>query len=566
MPVRTRTYRTPSLVAMVLLATLALGACEADEPEEEAGAEATETETETDDEEADTDGPVEGGQLVVGIGADPGHLNPAVTTSGGLHTASELFYNGLVGLDDDLEPVPELAEDWDIEEDGALYRFHLRDDVVWHDGEPFTSEDVQFTFEEALLPYHARTQASMEPVLDRIETPDEHTVEFYFDEPYSPMLQQLDVTEAPIIAQHVYEGTDPEQNEEANQNPVGTGPYQFVSYEGDEEIRAERNEDYFVEDAAYLDEVIQRIIPEESSQVVALEAGDVDWLWGVPGPDIERFESAAEYETLETNRNPGGANCIMTVGFNLEDPMFQDNRVRQAVAHAVDRDAYVERVLFGQGRAATAPISSGIPVAHPDDLDLPEHDPEQAAQLLEEAGWVESDDGDVRVAEGVEGVEDGTELAFDFLHFPQFEEYGDLLRSQLGEIGAELELRGLEFPVFVETVFTERDFDTGIVSYCNGTDPQIGVRRMYMSDNIGPVPFSNMAGYQNEQVDELFNEARRTVDTDERSEVYRELQEILVDELPYVWIVETTATRVHTAECAGFQPYGLFVEQAYCDR
>ena len=506
---------------------------------------------------------VAGGTLVVGIGSDPGHLNPAVTTQGGLHTASEILYNGLVELDDDLNPVPELAESWEIEDDGALYRFHLRDDVVWHDGEPFTSADVQYTFEEALLEYHSRTRASMADIIEAIETPDEHTVEFRFAEPYAPLLLQLDVVEAPIIPRHIYEGTDPEQNDEANLNPVGTGPFRFVSYTPDSEIRLERNPDYFRAGLPHFDELVMRIMPDESTQVIALEAGEVDWLWGVPGPDLERLQADPAFDTLETNRNPGGSNCIMTVSFNLERALFDDVRVRRALAHALDREAFLERVRFGEGAVAQAPISSGIPFAHAEGLDMPEHDVEEAAALLEEAGWV--DDGDTRVAQGVDGVEDGTPLAFDFVHFPAFTPYGELLRAQLGAVGADVTLRALEPPVFTETVFTDRDFDTNIVSYCNGNDPEIGVRRMYISGNIAPIPFSNSSAYRNERVDELFDLALRTVDLDERSEQYREIQEILVEELPYFWLVETTATRIFRAECGGFRPYALFAEEAYCD-
>jgi peptide/nickel transport system substrate-binding protein len=547
-------------LAVAAIAALALAAC-APEPEEAAPDPAEDVEDPDEDPEDEPE--PEPGTLVVGIGSDPGHLNPAVTTSGGLHTASEILYNGLVELDDDLNPVPELAESWDIEEDGALYRFHLRDDVVWHDGEPFTSADVQWSFEHALLEYHSRTRASMLDILESIETPDEHTVEFRFSEPYAPLLLQLDVTEAPIIAQHVYEGTDPEQNEEANLNPVGTGPFRFVSYTPDSEIRLERNPDYFRDGLPHFDELIMRIMPDEASQVIALEAGEVDWLWGVPGPELERLREDPAFDTLETGRNPGGSNCIMTVSFNLERELFQDVRVRQAIAHGLDREAFLERVIFGEGRVADAPISSGIPFGHAEGLDMPAYDPEQAAALLDEAGWVEEGDG--RVAQGVDGVEDGTPLVFDFLHFPAFTPYGELLRAQLAELGAEVELRALEPPVFAETVFTDRDFDTNIISYCNGNDPEIGVRRMYISANIAPIPFSNSSAYRNDEVDELFDQALRTVDLDERSEIYRDIQEILVEELPYFWIVETTATRIFRSECEGFRPYSLFAEEARCE-
>ncbi len=502
-----------------------------------------------------------GGTLVVAISSDPGHLNPAITTSGGTHTASELLYNGLVGLDDDLNPIPELAESWDISDDGRTYTFTLRDDVTWHDGEPFTSADVKFSFEEVLLQFHARTRASMATSLESIEAPDDTTVVFDFAEPYGPLLLQLDVTEAPIVAKHIYEGTDPLEAP-ANLEPVGTGPFKFVSYTPESEIRFAANDDYFRGRPA-LDEIVQRIFPDSASSVIALERGEVQWLWGVPGPDQERLSSDESIEFLRTNRNPGGANCIMTVGFNLENPILADRNVRLAIAQALDRNAFLERVLFNEGRVAEAPISSGIGWAHADGLDLPTYDVAAAADLLEEAGWVAGDNGS-RTAQGVDGVEDGTPLAIDFLHFPTFARYGELYRTQLAEVGIDVELVALEPPVFVERVFTDRDFDTLIISYCNGTDPEIGVRRMYDSSQIGPVPFSNAAAYTNADVDALFTQAVQTIDLDERGDLYRQIQEIVVEDLPYFWLVETEATRAYSAQCSGFIPYAQFAESATC--
>lgn len=547
-------------LAVVVAAALVAAGCSSDDDPEVAD---TDTQTEETTTTADGGAAAEGGTLVVAISSDPGQLNPAITTSGGVHTASELFFNGLVDLDENLEPVPELAESWEVEEDGALYRFHLRDDVTWHDGTPFTAADVKFSFEEVLLDLHSRTKASVGASIESIEAPDDLTVEFRFAQPYAPLLQQLNVTEAPIVPRHIYEGTDPMTNP-ANLEPIGTGPFRFVSYMTGSEIRMEKNTDYFEDGLPLLDEVVMRVIPEEGSRVVALEAGDVDWLFETPGPDLDRLRSSGDFDFLETPVNPGGANCIMTVSFNLDRPIFNDVRVREAIGHALDREQFVERVLFGQGSVAEAPISSGIPFAH-GDVELPGFDAEEAARLLDEAGWGQDGDG-IRTAQGVEGVDDGTALAFDFLHFPTFTPYAELLRAQLREVGAEVTLEPLEPPVFAETVFTNRDFDTNIISYCNATDPEIGVRRMFTTSNIGPVPFSNSSAYRNDRVDALFDEAQATVSIDERTDIYQQIQEIVAAELPYLWIVETVAVRTFDADCRDFGPSGHFAETASCER
>lgn len=501
------------------------------------------------------------GVLVAAIDSDPGHLNPAITTAGGVHAVAGLLYNGLVGLTEDLTPVPELALRWEVEDSGRLYRFHLRPGVRWHDGAPFTAADVKFTFEELLLRYHARTRASLSPVLASIDVVGDLTVELRFHRPYAPLLQQLDVVEAPILPRHVYEGSDPRRHP-ANTRPVGTGPFRFVSYRPDAEIRYESNGDYFG-GAPHVDAVVLRVIPDPGIQVVALEAGEVDWLFGVPGPDRARLRDASGVRLLQTAINPGGSNCILTLAFNLDGPVLGDLRVRRAIWHAVDREQILERVLFGEGRVATAPISSGIAFAHAEGLGLPLPDTAAAARLLEAAGWYRNAAG-LRAARGVPGVADGTPLVLGFTGFPAHVQYGELLRAQLRAVGVQLQVELLEPAVFAERVFAERRFDTAMVSYCNGTDPEIGVRRIYDSANIGSVPFSNGAGYRDAAVDSLFDLAGSTLDVAERRRFYREIQEIVVRDLPYLWLIESVATRAHSTRCTGFATASHFAATARC--
>ena len=511
------------------------------------------------------DMPVRGGTLVVAISSDPGHLNPAITTSGATHTAAELLYNGLLGRDERGNPVPELAESWQVEQAGAVYRFRLLDGVKWHDGMPFTSADVKFTFEEVLLKFHARTKASMGGLLAGIDTPDDRTVIFRFKQPYAPLLLQLDATEAPIVAKHIYQGSDPQTNA-ANANPVGTGPFKFVSYKKGAEIRLARNPGYFKKGLPYLDELVMRVIPDASTQVLALESGEVDFLWGVPGPQLNRVTADARFRTAQTAYHPGGSNCIMTMSFNLDRPILQEPRLRRALAHATDRQPFLTQVLFGEGKVASAPISSEISWAHAEGLPMPRFDRGEAERLLDAVGWKKEGDGP-RVARGVAGIADGTRLALDFVHFPTFSKYGELIRQQWGVVGVAVTLRPLEPAAFAPAVFKDRSFDTNVISYCQGPDPEIGVRRMYHSSQIGPAPFTNAAAFRNPQMDALFDEAGRTMERDKRSRIYRQIQELAVQELPYFWLVETLSTRAWPARCAGFKAWtGLFAEGAFCKR
>ena len=280
---------------------------------------------------------------------------------------------------------------------------------------------------------------------------------------------------------------------------------------------------------------------------------------------MSRVKANKSLSTLETLTNPGGSNCIMSMSFNLDKPIFADQRTRQAVLQGLDRKQFLDRILFGQGKVATAPIASGIPFAYAKDLKIPGFDKAAAAKLLDDAGWKQAGSG-TRTSLGVTGVKDGTPLRFRFLSFPTFALYGQLIKAQLGEIGIDVQLETADNAPFADRVFVRRDFDTNVISYCNGTDPEIGVRRMYDSAQIGPVAFSNSSAYRNAAVTKLFEDAATRDEAVVRGAIYRKIQEAVVEDLPYIWLVETTATRVFRASCSGFSESGHFAEAASCKK
>ncbi len=519
--------------------------------------------------------PTKGGTLVVAISSDPGSLNPAVTSNGGVHTASEMMFNGLVGWGTDGKLVPELAESWAVEGGGTSYRFNLRQNVKWHDGQPFTSDDVKFTFERALLPFHARTKASVGTANVTIETPDARTVVFRFPQPYAPLLQQLNVTEAPIIPKHVYEGCADISTPAgcpANKTPVGTGPFKLDSYTI-QEIKMSRNPNYFRPGLPHLDGMVQRVIPDAGTQLIALESGEVDWVGSVPGPLIEGVKANRDLGTATAPRGSGGGNCTLTGVFNLKPAegrpaFFADLRTRQAVWHAVNRDQAFRTVSFSQGKVAPAPINSGITFASATGLNLPGFDVNRAKTLLDQAGW-KDEGGGARVARGVQVVPDGTQFNIDWHGFAGDQTtYGEQLRSQLNAVGIALQVKTEDNATFSSNVFTKRDFDTAVVSYCHGDDPEIGFRRTVDSKQISSTAFSNGAGYSNPDVDRLLDQGSREPDTAKRTPIYRQLQEQLVKDLPYIWLTESAGLRAFNADCTGFnhQNTGLFAEAASCKK
>lgn len=479
---------------------------------------------------------------VIAIGNDPGQLNPAITTAAHVHAVADSMFNGLVALDADLSPVPDLATDWEVLDYGRAYRFHLAEGVRWHDGMPFTSEDVRFTFEDVLLKFHARTRAGLASILSAIETPDPATVVFRFDEPYAPLLQRLDVTEAPILPAHLYAGHDIEGHP-ANLAPVGTGPFRFRAHRPDDIVELTRNDDYFKPSLPKLDRLVFRVIPEPSTRLLALESGEVDFVGTVRPSDASRIRrSENPFEVVATPSGPGGGNCVMTWIFNTDRAPFDELEFRKGLARAIDRQQIVERVLFGEASVASAPISSGIAWAHADGVaDRHDYDPERAREFL--SAFVPR--------------------RIDIVHFPSFVKYGEILRQHLARVGIELEVRALDRAAAVEAIYERREFDTALVSYCHGLDPDIGVRRMFDSASIGPVAFSNGAGYGNVEVDALFERAATLYERDARGELYRKAQELIARDLPYWWLVETRVLTVHASTLQDFAPWsGQFAERA----
>ena len=490
--------------------------------------------------------PKRGGTAVVVMNADPGPMNLAITTAGGTHTVTDQIFNGLVGLDDNLNPVPELAASWNVSADGKTYTFKLQPNVMWHDGQPFSSADVKFTFEQGLLNFHARTKAALESVLDGIDAPDPGTVVFRFKQPYGPFLQRLDVVEASIIAKHIYDGKDLEKDP-ATAKPIGTGPFKFTEYVKGDHVTLDRNTTYFKKDAGgmqlpYLDKAILRIIPNNTTAVQALEQGEVDYLGSVPGADLSRLQKNSSLTLVQGFGGSGGSVCQDVLIPNLAKKPFDTLEGRRAFSSAIDRKFLVDQVYFGQGTASTGPISSQMAWAYTAQVHQYPFDVAQANKLLDQAGY----------AKGA----DGTRLTITFTHAASFAKLGEALREQLKAVGITLQLEAIDVNAANDKVFVKKDFDMGVASYCNGSDPEVGVRRVYVSSNIGPILFSNGAGYKNPKIDQLFDQGAAQTDRAERAKTYAQIQQILTDDVPYFWIVDSQGYRAYRSIYKGFRTSG----------
>ena len=493
-----------------------------------------------------------GGTLVVGAPSEPPHLNPAITTGGQVHAVASSMFNGLVGLDQNADPVPELAEKWQVSSDGKTFTFFLRKDVRWHDGTPFTATDVKFTFEELLLKFHARTRAGLKDNLAGIDAPDAHTVVFRFHNGYAPLLRRLDAIEAPILPRHIYQGKDPFANPPTG-GPVGTGPFRFGSWARGNHVILLRNESYFRKDRPYLDRVTFRFLPSSAAAVVALEVRELDYLSIVSGADLNHLRGSKEVSLARSASGTGGSFCINTLIPNLRRLPLQNPDVRRAINVAIDRKFILDRVNFGAGQAARGPIHSELAWFDPA-LATISQDRAQAARLLESAGYPPASSG-VRFS-----------LRFAYAH-AGFGPLADALKTQLAQVGIDLVLEPGDVNAVTDRVFLKSDFDLSVASLCNGPDPDVGVKRIYHSSNILPIPFGNGAGYRSAEIDSLFDRAAQTMDRATRIALYREIQKVLLKEMPYVWLIETEGYRAYRKNVGGLRLWsGNTFEDAYVDR
>ncbi len=434
------------------------------------------------------------------------------------------IYESLLSYDFDLMPKPQLAESWDVSDDGLTYTFKLVQSAKWHDGEPFTAADVVFSCNVMLKEVHPRARANFDRC-ESITAPDDYTVVFKLKEPFAPFLLAFETSSAPIVPKHLYEGTD-YRNAPANETPVGTGPFKFKEWVRGSHIHLVAFDGYYQEGKPGLTEIYYRVIPDAASRSVALESGEVQLAqWG----DVETFDVArlAELPDLDmTTKGYEFFSPVLWYEVNLRREPFNDVRFRKAMMHLLDKDFIVKRIMFGLAEPATGPIASTTKFFEPG-LPQYEFDPEKAAAILDDMG--------------LKPDANGTRATFHFLVAPYGEMWSrtaEYFRQAMKVGGIEVILDSTDVGGWGKSVANwEYDVTTNML-YQFG-DPALGVARTYISSNIRKgVLFSNTEGYENPEVDRLFAEAAVQTDEAARAERYSAVQKILVDELPVLWMTE----------------------------
>ncbi|MFZ0825103.1 MAG: ABC transporter substrate-binding protein [Terriglobales bacterium] len=455
--------------------------------------------------------------LVMIIESSPTNLDPRVGIDGQSERIDELLFDALLTRDDHFNVQPGLAERWEIP-DPLTYVFHLHTGVKFHDGRPLTSLDVKWTFDSLLQGKLRSTKTSTYRYVDRIDAPDDFTVVFHLKEPFAALLWNL--SEGAI-------GIVPEGSlDEMTRQPIGTGPFKFVSAETDKDVILARNDNYWGA-RPHLARVRFDVVPDATTQALELRKGSADLTINSPMPP-DAIVTLERDPSLIVQR--GAGTRLAYLAFNLRDPILKDVRVRQSIAYALDRRPMIEYLWRNQVQAASS-ILPRQSWAYNGDVQRYDYDPGKARQLLDAAGYPSVNGVRFHLTMKTSTNED-TRLMVA------------VMQQQLRQVGIALDIRTFESATFMADVVSGA-FQLYSLRWIGGNeDPDI-FDTAFHSRNFPPAG-RNRSFYSNPRVDSLIDQARRETDQDVRKKLYAEIQEILAKDVPSVNLWYLNNVLVHT--------------------
>lgn len=546
-------FRLTLLAALFLAFLLVLAACSGDgsaDPEDVED-DTTETEESPTEEEAEEEETAASGEkvLVFARGGDSESLDPGSTTDGESSRVTQQVLEGLIAFDkESFDLKPALAHDWEVSDDGLKYTFYLEEGVTFHDGTPFNAEAVKINFERWADPEHEYAftddgyvysmygtmfggyKGDPGHVIEEINVVNDYEIEFILNQPLGFFLQNMGMSYFAITSPAALEEYGPNINE----NPVGTGPFKFVSWTKDDSIVLEKFEDYRIEGLPKLDRVIFEVIPDNAARLVALRSGEIDIMDGLNPDDAAGVETEEDLVLLTRAENNIGY-----LGFNTQKEPLDIKEVRQAINYAIDKQAIADALYAGYATTAKNPLPPGY-LGYNDDVEPYEYDPDKARELLAEAGFP-----------------DGMELELWTMpvarpYMPDPETVAQIVQNNLAEVGIDVTIVREEWAPYLEkTSQGEHQLYMLGWSGTNG-DPDYFLSSLLHGSNAGT---SNREFYQNDEVDELLDAAKRAVDQDERAELYAQAQEIIAEDSPMVTLVHSTPVMATTSRVVDYVPH-----------
>ncbi len=474
--------------------------------------------------------------LVVGQIAEPQALDPHAVTAVNDFRILMNVYDGLVRYaPGTLEVEPALATSWEVSDDGTVYTFHLREGVNFHDGTPFNAEAVVFNFERMLNddhPYHDTGPFPLSfffSAVDSVEALDDMTVQFTLNAPYAPFLSNLAYPTGLIVSPAAVM----QYGQDFGRHPVGTGAFQFEEWRANEAVVVTRNEDYW-DGAPSLEAVVFRPITDANTRTAEMLAGGIDMMVEVPPVALSEFEGDG-FNIVEQ----AGPHVWFLILNAMEGP-FADVRVRQAANYAINKEAIVNDVLEGTAEVAAGPTPPAFAWAYNSDLDPYPYDPDRARELLAEAG-VESPSITFYVTEGGSGMLDPIAM-------------GTAIQADLEAVGFDVTIETYEWNTFLGRVNPglEGEADMAEMAWMTNdpdTLPYLALRTDAWPDQGG----FNSGYYSNPEVDALLEEARTSTDQDRRAELYRQMQQIVHDDAPWVFVANWVQNAVTSDRVENFQ-------------
>jgi peptide/nickel transport system substrate-binding protein len=475
------------------------------------------------------------GILVVGLEANPTNLDPRLSTDAASSRINELVYSRLFHKNEAGEPVEGIVEAWE-QTDPTTYRFRIRKGIRFHDGRPLDARDVRYTFQSMMDPALGSPLRSSYQMIESIECPDPHTLLFRLSEPYAPLLINLDLGILPRPTGQAAEGQHPAGH-------IGSGPFQFVSWTQNHEIRLKANPGYFG-GAPRIREILFKIVPDDTVRILELRKGTIHLLQNDIEPEVLR---SLEGEARFTVQKRQGTNYSY-LGFNLKDPILGSLEVRQAIAHAIDRKAIIEHLLGGLAVPATG-VLSPLNWSYEPAVEVYGYDPEKAKRLLDEAGHRDPDGP---------GPAKRFTLTYKTSQNELRRRVGEAIQGQLGEVGIEVKMRSYEWGTFFSDI-RKGNFQIYTLTWVGITDPDI-YYYLFHSKSLPPNG-ANRGTYLNPEMDLLIERGRVLQGREVRKEVYGRIQKILARDLPYVSLWNEVNVVVMDPRVQGFvlRPDGDFL-------
>ncbi len=462
-----------------------------------------------------------GDAIVVGGISDARNLVPILASDLSSADICSMIFNGLVKYDKDLNLTGDLAEGWEVKEDGLVIIFHLRKGVTWQDGKPFTASDVEFTYRKLIDPQVRTPYSGDFERVKSLEILDDYTVKVTYKEPFAPGLSSWGMF---IMPKHILDGQDLNATD-FSRSPVGTGPYRLKSWRSQEKIELESYRGYF-EKRPHIDRYIYRVISDESTMFLEALTQGLDWTSITPLQYVRQTDTPYFKKYYRKFKLP--AYIYTYLGYNLADPRFSDKRVRKAIDLAVDKEEIIRIILLGQGSICTGPF---VPQSWAYNHGVKPHpfDPPAARRLLADAGWKDTDkdgwlDKDGRVFEFTVITNAGNEERL---------KTAEIIQRRLKDVGIRMKIKAVEWSVFLNEFIDKRNFEAVLLGWSLSRDPDN--YDIWHSSKTRPGEF-NFLGFRNKEADQLLEEGRRVFDQDRRRQIYHELHALIYEEEPCLFL------------------------------